>query len=161
MTLTTKVATQKGFAAFLDDLNAQLAAAQQRGDSTHAFILQIAERYAYIRLADIKQPLRFLKQLSGKPPHCFGTAGFRRTIVDDEEPARHYMAFVFVGYWLPTLLAVPVLWAWEILGFFRYGHWSQPDMRSGYLGIRHGRAVRKAGATLLPTLIQRDLSAQT
>jgi len=46
----------------------------------------------------------------------------------------------------------------EILGFFRYGHWSKPDMRSGSVGIRHGRAVRKGGATVLPALIQRDLS---
>lgn len=156
--MTTKPTEQKGFNAFLQDLNGQIAKVQQQNRSTGDFVLQIAERYAYIRLADIHHPVRFLKQLSGAPPVCFGTAGFRKSIVDDQEPARHYTAFVFVGYWLPTVLALPVLWGWEILGFFRYGQWSQPDIRSGNLGIRHGRAVRKEGPTVLPPLIQRDLS---
>jgi len=148
----------KGYNAFLQDLNKQIKAAEEEKQSTKEFIEQIADRYAYIRLADLHRPIQFLKQLSGKPPVRFGTAGFRAAIVDDQEPARHYTAFVFVGYWLPLILAQPLLWAWEILGFFRYGHWSQPDIRSGNLGIRHGRAVRKAGPAVLPTLIQRDLS---
>ncbi len=159
---------ETGFHAFLADVKtelvkAQLADAQLADDNTAArstrqFILQSAERYAHICLQDArKSPRRFLRQMAGKPPVCFGTAGFARELVDDEEPARHYTAFVFVGYWLPSLLAVPLLWAWEILGFFRYGSWSQPDIRSGYVGIRHGRLIRRQGAGVWPELIQRDL----
>ncbi len=158
---TTKSTGGQGVDGFLRDLHDQIDAARQQGRGTRDFVLQIAERYSYIRLADIKNPIRFLKQISSNPPICFGTAGFRQSIVDDQEPARHYTAFVFVGYWLPIVLALPVLWAWEILGFFRYGKWSQPDIRSGNLGVRHGRAVRKAGPTVLPTLIQRDLSERS
>lgn len=157
--MTTNQATQ-GLPAFLADVNARVQEAMQRNERTQTFVLASAERYAYICLDDFpRRPLQFLKQLSGKPPICFGTAGFRPSIVDDQEPARHYTAFVFVGYWLPMLLAVPVLWAWELLGLVRYGHWSQPDIRSGYIGIRHGRALRKAGFALWPELIHRDLGA--
>lgn len=157
--MTTNQATQ-GLPAFLADVNARVQEAMQRNEPTQTFVLASAERYAYICLDDFpRRPLQFLKQLSGKPPICFGTAGFRPSIVDDQEPARHYTAFVFVGYWLPMLLAVPVLWAWELLGLVRYGHWSQPDIRSGYIGIRHGRALRKAGFALWPELIHRDLGA--
>ena len=135
--------------------------ADQQGLSTRDFVLQIAERYSYIRPQDApKYPKQFLKQMAGLPPVRFGTAGFLGSIVDDDEPARHYMAFVFVGYWLPTLLAILVLWAWEMLGLVRYGHWSQPDVRSGHIGIRHGRAVRKEGPTILPKLIHRDLDGR-
>jgi len=149
---------EHGFSGFLQDVNQRVENAIAQNMSTRDFMMQIAERYAYIRFADIGQPLRFLKQLSGRPPICFGAKGFRTTIVDDKEPARHYTAFVFVGYWLPTLLAVLVLWAWELLGFIRYrGHWSQPDIRCGNVGIHHGRAVRKAGPSVLPQLIARDL----
>ena len=149
-----------GYPAFLADLTARVEVAQRQGMSSRAFILASAERYSYIRLADLWRPLRFLRQLSGKPPQCFGVRGFRHALVDDQEPARHYTAFVFVGYWLPTLLALPVLWLWELLGLVRYGSWSQPDIRSGTVGIRHGRAVRKAGFAVLPTLVARDLSAE-
>ncbi|MEZ4677857.1 MAG: hypothetical protein R2932_26935 [Caldilineaceae bacterium] len=157
--MTTNHANSQGITAFLADVEVRLAEATAQGRSTQAFVLQIAERYAYIRPQDApKHPKQFLKQMAGQPPVRFGTAGFRKSIVDDKEPARHYTAFVFVGYWLPTLLAIPVLWAWEILGFFRYGHWSQPDIRSGRIGIRHGRAVRNQGPDILPTLIRRDLT---
>jgi len=157
--LTNHQESLRGFPGFLQDVNQHVDRAIAQDMSTRSFVLQIAERYSYIRLADLYRPLRFLRQLSGQPPVCFGASGFRRDLVDDQEPARHYTAFVFVGYWLPTLLATPILWAWEILGFVRYGwQWSQPDIRSGTIGIRHGRCVRKQGPGVLPTLIARDLS---
>lgn len=155
-----KQAEERGFQGFLQDVRHQVAHTVAEQQSTRDFILTIGERYSYIRMEDLKHPVRFLKQLSGQPPVCFGAKGFRRELVDDREPARHYTAFVFVGYWLPTLLAIPVLWAWELLGFVRYrGNWSQPDIRCGNVGIRHGRAVRKEGAAILPDLIDRDLRA--
>lgn len=149
---------QIGVTAFIADVNRRIATnlAQQR--STHAFILEISDAYAFIRLQDWRHPRQFLKQMAGPPPVRFGTTGFKQTIVDDQNPARHYTAFVFVGYWLPTLLAVLVLWVWEILGFFRYRfRWSVRDIRCGYIGIRHGRQVRQHGPAMLAQLIERDL----
>ena len=68
------------------------------------------------------------------------------------------MAFVFVGFWLPRILGYPVLLAWEVLGYLRYGfHWSQNDMRCGVIGLRHGRSVRREGSAVLAGLIERDL----
>ncbi len=152
---------QAGVAAFIADVKTRAARNIAEGRPTRDFILEIGDVYAFIRLADCRRPLQFLKQLAGDPPLCFGTKGFARAIVDDQNPARHYTAFVFVGYWLPTLLALLVLWAWEILGFFRYrGKWSQGDMRSGRIGIRHGRQVRQQGPTVLADLIARDLDGR-
>jgi hypothetical protein len=63
-----------------------------------------------------------------------------------------------VGYWLPAPLALLMLWAWEIAGFVRYAYWSQPDMRSGYVGLFHGRMLRRYSHTILPALMARDLT---
>lgn len=150
---------QSGIAAFIADVKARTVMSRKTGQSTTQFILEIGDAYAFIQLQDWRTPLRFLKQMAGAPPIQFGTCGFKRSIVDDKNPARHYTAFVFVGYWLPTPLAFIVLWAWEMLGFVRYqGNWSQPDMRCGYLGIRHGRLVRQQGPGVLAGLIERDLT---
>lgn len=151
---------QSGAAAFIADVKSRATRSMTAGQSTTQFILEIGDAYAFIRLADWCTPLRFLKQMAGAPPLQFGARGFKQSIVDDKNPARHYTAFVFVGYWLPTPLALVVLWAWEILGFVRYhGKWSQPDMRCGRLGIRHGRLVRQQGPSVLAGLIERDLTA--
>jgi len=155
------VATRQGIDALIADVNQRLTRLQQQGGTTDDFIREIAEQYAFIRLQDVGRPLQFLRQMAGAPPRRFGTRGFRRELVDDQNPVRHYTAFVFVGYWLPLGLGMLVLWAWEILGFVRYrGHWSQPDIRNGGIGLRHGREVRRAGAAVLPTLITRDLAAR-
>lgn len=155
------MATRRGIDALIADVNQRLARLQQQGGTTTDFIREIADQYAFIRLQDMRRPLQFLRQLAGAPPRRFGTHGFRRDLVDDQNPARHYTAFVFVGYWLPLGLGIVVLWAWELLGFVRYrGHWSQPDIRNGGIGLRHGREVRRAGAAVLPTLIARDLAAR-
>ena len=147
-----------GAANFIADVQRRTAQSVADARTTHAFILEISDAYAFIRLQDWRHPVRFLKQMSGEPPIKFGTTGFKPTIVDDKNPARHYTAFVFVGYWLPAPLAVIVLWAWEILGFFRYRfHWSWRDLECGYIGIRHGRQVRRQGPVVLAELIERDL----
>jgi hypothetical protein len=97
--------------------------------------------------------------MAGPPPRSFGTAGFAAWLVDDANPARHYTAFVFVGFWLPALLAQAVLYAWEAAGFVRYrGYWSPADVLSGQVGIRHGRLVRRHGPAILPALIAHDLA---
>ena len=102
--------------------------------------------------------MRFLRQMAGAPPLQFGVEGFRRDLVDDLNPARHYTAFVFTGYWLPRWAALLVLWLWEVAGFVRYrGEWSWPDVSSGQVGIRHGRLVARYGPTVLPGLMAADL----
>ena len=155
------MAHKEGIEAFLADVNQRVRQVEEQGRSTNDFMSEIGERYAFIRLHDLNRPHQFLRQLAGEPPLKFGTTGFRRELVDDQNPARHYTAFVFVGYWLPLPLAIGVLWAWELLGFFRYrGHWSQPDIRNGYIGLRHGRQVRRHGAAVLPELIARDLDGR-
>lgn len=149
-----------GFDAFLADVRQRVAATPPDEAGTKQFVNEISDRYAFVRPQEIlTHPVRFLKQAAGEPPIRFGTQGFNRSLVDDDNPARHYTAFVFIGFWLPAPLAFAILWAWEILGFVRYRFkWSQPDVRSGYVGIRHGRAVRRNGAQVLPDLIAQDLA---
>jgi hypothetical protein len=152
-------AEQTGVDGLIAGVSLYVAEALRHGYGSGWFVRQISEQYAYIRLQDIGRPLRFLRQMEGDPPTVFGTRGFRRSLVDDRNPARHYMAFVFLGFWLPRLLAVLSLWMWEIAGFVRYrGLWSQRDMRSGYVGLRHGRMVRRYGPAILPGLIAAELA---
>ncbi len=153
---------KNGIAAFINDVEMRAAQSVAAQRSPRDFIVEIGDAYAFIRLADWRRPIQFLQQMAGEPPIRFGTKGFKRALVDDQNPARHYTAFVVVGYWLPTLLALLVLWAWEILGFFRYGgKWSAGDMRSGRIGVRHGRQVRRHGPTVLADLIRQDLDGRS
>ena len=129
--------------------------------ASEAVVRRLAEDFSYIHLEDVRKPYRFLRQMEGAPPIRLGTDGFRRELIDDRNPARHYMAFVAMGYWLPKLLALAVLYAWEVLGFVRYGFkWSDEDMRCGLAGVRHGNAVRHLGVEVLPNLMVRDLAAR-
>lgn len=153
--------TKTGLDAFITDLSPFVAAASPGRWGTIRFVLQVGERYAFIRLGDLYHPLRFLRQLEGAPPVAFPKSGFSPAILEagDAHPTRHYTAFLYLGFWLPYPLAVVALYAWEILGFVRYGgHWSTPDMRSGRIGIRHGALVRRYGPTVLPGLIAGDLA---
>jgi hypothetical protein len=123
------------------------------------FVREIGEQFAFIRLHDIWHPWRFLAQMAGAPPFQFGTAGFRPDLVDDFNPARHYTAFVFIGYYLPLWAAILFLILWEIAGFIRYrGVWSWPDIRNGHIGLRHGKLVRTYGPVVLPALIAAQLA---
>jgi hypothetical protein len=142
-----------GLDQFLDYL--QIIATQAPPDWAGAvwFILRIGEDCAGIRLQDGATPLRFLRQMANAPPLQFGTSGFSPAIVDDDNPARHYVAFVFVGFWLPTFLAILVLYSWEMAGFVRYrGYWSPNDLASGRLGIAHGRWLQRTAPAVLPGL---------
>ena len=134
--------------------------AEGHGDSD-AVVQRLAEDFAYIHLDDVRNPLKFFAQMEGAPPIRLGTGGFRQELIDDRNPARHYMAFVAMGYWLPKFLALIVLYAWEMLGFVRYGFkWSAADMRCGMAGLKHGNAVRRHGVEVLPELMVRDLAAE-
>ena len=157
--LKTDASTQ-GAHAFIADMRHYVAQADPGPSGTKQFIWDISERYAYLCKKDLRDPIRFLKQAAGKPPIQFGTADFNPQLVDDENPARHYTAFVFLGFFFAYPLAVIGLWLWEVAGFIRYkGQWSQRDITCGYVGIRHGRQVRKHGPTVLPNLVADDLVA--
>jgi hypothetical protein len=132
--------------------------AEEDGDSRKV-VRRLAADFAYIHLQDVWKPYRFLRQMEGDPPIRLGTKGFRSELVDDHNPARHYMAFVAMGFWLPYLLAMAVLYLWEVAGFIRYGFkWSEADMLSGLTGVRHGNAVRRDGVAVLPGLMLADLA---
>ena len=134
--------------------------AEENGNSAMV-VRRLAEDFAYIHLRDVWNPYKFLRQMEGEPPVRLGTEGFRTDLVDDENPARHYMAFVALGYWLPKVIALVMLFGWEVAGFVRYGFtWSKEDMASGLMGVRHGNAVRRRGVGVLPDLMARDLASQ-
>ena len=150
----------QGLDAFIAYVSEQAVRAPRGWSGAAWFILQLSEECAGIRLQDMWQLPRFLHQLVNVPPRCFGAKDFNPRLVDDLEPARHYVAFVFVGFWLPRWLALLVLYAWEVAGFARYrGQWSQRDVNAGLIGLRHGRWVAALGPTVLPALIASELSA--
>ena len=151
---------QRGYAAFIEYVSERAAQAPAGWSGAAWFILCVGEECANIRLQDVGRPWRFLAQAASAPPVCFGPHGFAPHLVDDRLPARHYVAFVFVGFWLPYPLAWLTLYVWEIAGFLRYGfHWSAPDLRLGRIGIRHGALIRRYGPTILPALLAADLAA--
>jgi hypothetical protein len=134
--------------------------AEEKGNP-HKVIQCLGEDFAYIRWQDVGTPIKFLRQMAGNPPIRLGTAGFRHDLVDDENPARHYIAFVVMGYWLPYWLALAVVYLWEIAGFVRYGGvWSKADVDSGLVGVCHGRAARRQGIEVLPELMASEVAAQ-
>ncbi len=159
-TLSTEPSTDSisGVDAFISGVSALAWRDYITGADTSDFVDELSDRYAYIRLRDVWRPKRFLQQMAGAPPMQLGNSGFRRDLIDDWNPARHYTALLFVGYHLPKWLAMIALYLWEIAGFIRYhGAWSWPDIRSGLLGIQHGRLVRMYGCSVLPSLVAATL----
>lgn len=149
-----------GLDRFLELIEAYASQTTPGRGASARFVSRLGEDCAFICTRDIWQPIRFLRQMAGPPPILFGIDGFRPDLVDDRNPVRHYMAFVVVGFWLPALPAIVMLYTWEVLGFFRYGgRWSANDVRSGWIGLRHGRRVRQFGPWALPVLVRRDLGA--
>lgn len=149
---------ETGIDAFIADTSRLAGRYSLTAGGCREFVLDFCEQAAFIRLADVGRPLRFLRQMAGAPPRRWGTEGFRLGLLDDTNPARHYAAFLFVGYWLPWLAGALFLWLWELAGFLRYGfYWSVPDTRSGFVGLWHGRLLRRYGHTILPSLLARDL----
>ena len=59
---------QSGIAAFIADVKTRTAKSMRDGQSTTQFILDISDAYAFIRLSDWRDPLRFFKQMAGAPP---------------------------------------------------------------------------------------------
>jgi hypothetical protein len=152
---------RSGLDQFLDYLQAMAAQAPADWPGAVWFLLRISEECAGIYTQDMSNPMRFLRQMAGAPPLKFGKDGFSPAIVDDSHPARHYIAFVFVGFWLPTFLATLLLYAWEFAGFVRYkGHWSQRDIVSGQIGIRHGCWLRRTAPVVLPGLVAASLAGR-
>jgi hypothetical protein len=153
------VARGPGVDGLIQGVEQVLLEARRRGAGDGWAMLRLGEDYANIRLGDVRRPLRFLRQMAGAPPLRLGTTGFRAEYVDDHNPARHYMAFVLLGYWLPRWMALTFLLLWEVAGWIRYGFvWSPCDLACGVLGVRHGGWVRRYGAVILPGLIAGELA---
>lgn len=149
-----------GFDHFVQTVELYASQAPPGWAGTVRFVTRLGADFAHIQPRDVLRPLRFLRQMAGNPPVRFDVAGFRPDLVDDLNPARHYIAFLVVGFWLPSLLALGVLVLWEVAGFVRYrGLWSNDDVRSGLVGLRHGRHVRREGPWALPPLMRADLAA--
>ena len=137
--------TLAGVTGFTHTTSALVAQHPLTRNGTRRFVLAFGEQMAYIRVQDAWNPWHFLRQMEGNPPTAWGTSGFKAGLMDDRNPARHYAAFVFVGFWLPGWIAALLLWLWELAGYLRYGlRWSQTDTRSGYVGP----VARTAGARL-------------
>lgn len=143
-----------GFDAFCAYLQLKAAQAPTGWPGSVWFILSIGEECAGLFTQYIfVDPFRFLRLAAAAPPLQFGTGGFTSSVVDDFNPARHYIAFVFVGFWLPQCLALGLLYLWELAGFIRYrGRWSSKDIVCGRIGIAHGAWVRRVGPLALPGL---------
>lgn len=158
---SSNYASSSGVDAFIRSVSLLAWLAYLGHWDTSQFVQEIGELYAHIRLEDIGHPRQFLTQMAGAPPVQFGTSGFRPSLIDDANPARHYTAFLFVGFYLPIWISTLMLILWEVAGFIRYrGEWSWPDIRSGWLGIRHGRLVREQGSVVLPGLIAAQLAVR-
>lgn len=149
-----------GLDDFLNTLHAYALETPPGKDASRRFVARLGEECAFIRTQDIRHPIRFLRQMEGNPPRRFDVSGFNPALVDDLNPVRHYVAFVVVGFWLPWLLGLGVLYLWEVAGFVRYGgEWSPRDVACGLVGLRHGRAIHSKGYLVLPDLVRRDLAA--
>ncbi len=134
-----RISTPTGINGFIQSTSALASQFPLTPEGTRRFVLAFGEEMAYIRVQDAWNPWRFLRQMEGNPPTRWGTQDFKR--------------------WLPGWMALLVLWLWEFAGYVRYGFkWSQADTRSGYVGLWHGRLVRRSGHTILPSLIARDLA---
>jgi hypothetical protein len=117
----------------------------------------LARRCANIDLRRLRRPLHFWRSLRQLPPVRFGRSGFRAALVDDYHPARHYCAFLAVGFFLPTFLAIPFARLWEWAEGVVFGEYSRRDVDLSVLAIRHARVIRRSGIEHLPALIRRDL----
>lgn len=156
-----RLSTESGLDRFIAVIESHASRAPAGWRGSVRVVTALGDECAYIRLSDISRPVQFLRQMAGNPPLRFGVDGFDPAIVDDSNPVRHYMAFVVTGFWLPALASLSVLYAWEVLGFFRYGgKWSTKDVTSGMIGLHHGRVVRRHGPWALPSLVRRDLGME-
>lgn len=145
------------FAAYAGALAGQTAA-QKRGATW--FVLELARQAANVDFGELRRPWRFWRRLRQEPPVCFGPRGFRPALTDDFHPARHYSAFLLVGFFLPNPLGAAFAWLWERAEGWLLGSFSPRDVGLARLAVRHGRAVRHEGPAALPALIRRDVCGE-
>lgn len=142
-----------GFAAYVEYLLRQGA-----GRPPRWVVLTVARDCANVDVGRLPwRPLAFWRGLRTRPPVTFGPAGFRPTLVDDSEPARHYAAFLGVGYFLPAPLDLLFARLWERAEGIVFRQYSAIDLALAELAVRHGRRARREGPAILPALIRADL----
>lgn len=142
------------FASYVEDLIRQSDA---EGRRPAWLMATLAERCANVDLRLLRRPLQFWRSLRRLPPVCFGRSGFRGELVDDYHPARHYCAFLAVGFFLPEWLAFPFATIWEGAEHLVFGEHSPRDVALSRVAIRHGRLTRREGIDRLPGLIRSEL----
>jgi hypothetical protein len=71
----------------------------------------------------------------------FGSSGFRSDLVDDANPARHYVAYLAVGFQKGGLPGAAIAVARELPGICG-GGCSAQDIRLGVIGANHGASLR-------------------
>ncbi|MBI3941676.1 MAG: hypothetical protein HY326_01565 [Chloroflexi bacterium] len=148
----------RGAAGFVERVHIYERLSSQHAKPSNWFIDTLSRQFAGVDPADWWRPWRWLRAMgSAQPPEDVGSAGFRPDLVDDDRPARHYIAFVMAGYHMPYLLGSILMYAWEILGRIRYGSFSTKDILLAEIGLKHGGAVRRHGPEILTDLIQQDL----
>ncbi|MSP13068.1 MAG: hypothetical protein EXR62_08925 [Chloroflexi bacterium] len=148
----------KGATGFVARVQYYAGLSSQHTRSSHWFIDTLACQFAGLDLADWWRPWRWFRAMgSAKPPEDMGPAGFRVDLVDDNRPARHYVAFLMIGYYLTYPLGWLVMYGWEILGWVRYGSFSRTDILLAKVGLQHGVMIRRDGPEILADLIVRDL----
>jgi len=142
------------FVAYVAE-QAERAAGERRGARWLA--LTLAHQCANVDFHLLRRPLHFWRALRQEPPVCFGPRGFRGSLADDFHPARHYSAFLMIGYFLPYALAAAFAWLWEAAEGIFLGGYSRCDVALSRIAVRHGNILRRQGPAALAPLILRDL----
>lgn len=148
----------RGAAGLIERVEVYARLSSQHSKSSDWFIDTLSRQFAGLDPADWWRPWRWLHAMgSARPPEDVGAAGFRPEFVDDDRPARHYIAFVMIGYYLPYFLGWIIMYGWEILGRIRYGTFSNKDVLLAKVGLKHGDMVRRRGPEIVADLIEQDL----
>lgn len=77
----------------------------------------------------------------------FGSSGFRSELVDDRNPARHYVAYLAVGFQKGGLPGAAIAVGRELPGVCG-GGCSVEDIRLGVIGASHGASLRPNGQAI-------------
>jgi hypothetical protein len=127
-----------------------------KGDSSKTTDCEKFAQYVESLARDTKSDAEFIQvlaeQMAGFPngnseaaPHGvtpqFGNTGFRSDLVDDANPARHYAAYLAVGFQKGGLPGAAIAVARELPGICG-GGCSVQDIRLGIMGANHGASLR-------------------
>jgi len=125
------------FARFVEALAGQ-------AESDAEFVELLGEALTGLQNGDIFAPI-------GDPSVFFGASGFRDVWVDDDNPARHYAAYVVAGFQLGVAAGTTIAVGRELPGACRVGC-SARDVALGMIGASHGDQLRSVGGLIPPRI---------